>query len=133
MKKEYVKPFFVAEEYEFSSSIAKCDLDIDTTGPLTIVCGETNMCSNGTDGHVYGGATGNGCQNKGILHDKYGHVNNTTIFNDGADNDGCHYDWDGRKNEVFQAGNADFANSFYGNSATESNHAPGYEGQAFLS
>lgn len=133
MKREYVKPVFVVEEYEFSSSIAKCAIDIDTTEPLTLVCGETNLCAkDGEDGHRYGAANGKGCNNKGVLHELYGHKTPTTIFNDGAA-DACHYDWDGRKNQVAQANNATFAAAFYGNEANQELHAPGYKGAAFLS
>ena len=126
MKREYAKPLFYAETYVFNSSIAKCDIDIDTTKPITIKPGD-NLCSGGNDGHKYGGQNGK----KGTIIDETKGAT-VTLFNDGTDKDACQYDWDGRKNVVAQTGES-FASSFYGNEANEEKHAPGYMGAAFLS
>jgi len=125
--KKYESPMFFAETYRFSSSIAKCDIDIDTTAPLSIILGQTSMCDGGADGHVYGGQN----QKKGSIVENGIAVSPATIFNDGASS-ACWYDWDGRTNKVAQTGD-NFAASFYGNQANEAKHAPGYEGQTFLS
>lgn len=134
MKRSYSRPVFYAEEYTFSSSIAKCDLDIDTTDPLTFVVKETNVClkpnGDGTytsDGHVYGGNNGD----KGAVREAGG-ADVITVFNDGISENACQYDWDGRKNIVAQTGQ-NFQRSFVGTNADFKNHAPGYEGLVFLS
>lgn len=126
--KKYESPVFFAETYRFSSSIAKCDIDADTTAPLTIVLGQTNMCNGGTDGHVYGGHN----MKQGSIVENGIAVSPATIFNDGTSNSGCWYDWDGITNKVAQTGD-NFAASFYGNQANEGKHSPGYQGQSFLS
>lgn len=127
MKKNYSKPFFFAEAYRFSSSIAKCDIDIDTTEPLTFIKTETNACSGG-DGHVYGGNNGS----KGTIVTKCNGGNQITLFNDGIEKTACEFDWDGRKNIVAQTGD-NFAVSMYGNDADVKKHAPSYGAQVFLS
>ncbi len=127
MKKVYEKPVFVAEEYTFSDSIAKCDIDIDTTKPLTFIKKQTNACPVG-DGHVYGGNSGN----KGTIVTECKGADKITLFNDGTDATGCEFDWDGRKNIVAQTGD-NFAVSMYGNDASLGNHSPSYGTQVFLS
>lgn len=128
MKRKYVKPVFYAEEYVFSSSIATCDIDIDTTAPLTIIRKETRLCPVQDNGHCFGGSNGR----KGSITVKLGDQSEAvTLFNDG-DSAGCKYDWDGRANIVAQTGDS-FAESFFGNEANKENHAPGYNGQTFLS
>ncbi len=128
MKREYVKPVFCAEEYVFNSSIATCNIDIDTTGPLTIIRGETMLCSVQDNGHKFGGSNGT----KGSITKVLGDTSRSvTLFNDG-DNLGCKYDWDGRANIVAQTGKS-FADSFFGNEASQGNHAPAYNGQTFMS
>lgn len=140
MKRVYEKPMFYAEAYTFNESIAKCDIDIDTTPPLDLVCGTTNMCTGKInddtdnakeDGHTFGGHKGPGvCGGAGTIHTELGHKCGTaaTIFN----GDGCTYDWDGRTNIVAQTGD-NFAESFYGTDSDVKNHAPGYNGKTFLS
>lgn len=136
--KKYVKPVFIAESYMFADSIAACGIDIDTTKPLVIKLQQTNLCSNGNDGHVYGGSNGN----KGEIA-KLGRshpISPATIFNDAdktwnndeTNPDGCTYDWDGRTNIVAQT-QKNFAESFYGNNSNEDKHSPGYVGQSLLS
>lgn len=114
MKREYVKPVYIAESYMFNESIATCDISYDSE-PLTVTKG-MNLCSHGRDGHVAGGQSGN----KGTIKDYP-----TTIFNDGPTNNGCIFDWDGK--------GSSFANAFYGNSANEAKHAPAYDGKVFFS
>lgn len=128
MKREYVKPVFCAEEYVFNSSIATCDIDIDTTEPLTITRGETTLCPVQDGGHRFGGANGSKGSITAVLGDKSDSV---TLFNDG-DSPGCKYDWDGRANIVAQT-NTSFADSFFGTESNQENHAPGYNGQTFMS
>lgn len=128
MKREYVKPVFCAEEYVFNSSIATCDIDIDTTEPLTIIRGKTKLCPVQDNGHTFGGSNGNKGSITTILDD---HSNSVTLFNDG-DNLACKYDWDGRVNIVAQTGTS-FADSFFGNEASQGNHAPAYNGKTFMS
>lgn len=125
MKRSYERPVFYAEAYIFSSSIAKCDIDVDTTAPLTFKVGETNACANG-DGHVYGGQN----SKKGAIRENGG-ADVITLFNDGAAT-ACQYDWDGRTNIVAQT-EKNFAESMYGNDANVGNHAPAYNGSTFLS
>ena len=125
---KYEKPIFIVESYTFSDSIAKCDIDIDTTGPLTIIKGETKLCPVDDNGHVWGSQNGK----KGSIIEKC-HETKTeiTLFNDG-DSTGCEYDWNGRTNIIAQTGDS-FANSFFGNGANPDNHAPAYNGQVFMS
>lgn len=121
MKRNYVKPVFVAECYSFSSSIAKCGWSVND--PLTVNKGD-NLCKGGNDGHVYKGQNGK----KGLLQDA---PDTITLFNDGSAS-ACQYDWNGETNIVSQTG-ADFASSFYGNEADWGSHAPGYKGLVFYS
>ena len=126
MKRKYVKPVFCAEEYVFNASIAKCDIDVDTTSPLEVIRNETVLCVSGgspDNGHKFG--------DKGIVG-KNDSSQVITIFNDGVGNDGCKYDWDGRTNIVAQTGE-NFAQSFFGNNASPSQHTPGYNGSVFMS
>lgn len=124
MKRNYSKPLFFAEEYTFSSSIAKCDIDIDTTGPLTFIKGETNACKS-SDGHVYGQTP------QATIIKKCNGGNVITLFNDGEKTE-CQFDWDGRRNIVAQTGDS-FAMSIYGNESDPKKHTPAYDGQVFLS
>ena len=134
MKTKYEKPLFIVENYTFSDSIAKCDIDIDTTEPLKIYrkIGDegtnTKLCGVMDEGHVWGGQNGK----KGSIIDRLKETRNQiTLFNDG-DSLGCQYDWDGRNNVVAQTGDS-FAESFFGNDANPDNHAPAYNGQVFMS
>ena len=128
MKREYVKPMFYAEEYVFNSSIAKCDIDVDTTPPLMIIKGQTKLCKVNDEGHVWGGQNG---KKGSIIEECHEDRNPITLFNDG-DALACQYDWDGRKNIVAQTGDS-FSDSFFGNGANPDNHAPAYNGQVFMS
>ena len=62
MKKFYESPVFVAEAYAVSNSIAKCDIDIDTTAPLTIEKGKTILCPVRDGGHKF--------SEKGTIYEK---------------------------------------------------------------
>lgn len=137
MRRNYSKPLFFAEEYTFSSSIAKCGINIDTTPPIVAVKRETILCvqkkNDGSyqsdNGHPYGGNKGD----RGLVANMDPDPS-ITIFNDGdsTNSPNCEYDWDGRTNIVRQTG-ANFAQSFLGTNSDEKNHTPGYNGMAFLS
>lgn len=129
MKSQYMKPFFYAESYAVSDSIAKCNIDIDTTPALTVT-DTTKLCTVQDEGHTIGGKNGQ----KGSIVDFLAQYNlqlPITIFNDG-DGGACMIDWDGRRNYVYQTGD-NFARTFFGNNATPAGHAPGYDGASFLS
>ena len=113
MKKVYESPVFLAEAYSFSSSIANCTCKTDTNTPTEIRLGQ-NLCSVGDNGHQYSKKS-----------PAYELCNSevTTIFNDGMNNNACVFDWAGKGKPVQQT-NLSFAKTFYGNGATEKNHAP---------
>lgn len=122
MKKVYESPVFLAEAYSFSSSIASCDYSTDPNTPVPIKLGD-NLCIVGDKGHKY--------SEKSLAYQKF-HLSEATIFNDGTDNSACIFDWAGKGKPVAQTGQS-FAQTFYGNNASEGNHAPGYNGAAFFS
>lgn len=122
MKKTYEQPRFFAEAYTFSSSIAMCAYETDPNTPVTISLG-TNLCTVRDNGHAY--------SEKSEAYKVSNGLNPVTIFNDG-DSLGCYFDWAGPGTNVTQTGHS-FAQTFYSNSATPQNHAPGYEGAAFFS
>lgn len=113
MKKVYESPVFLAEAYSFSSSIANCTRKTDTNKPTEIGLGE-NLCQVGDNGHAY--------STKSKAY-KICQTEVTTIFNDGIYNNACVFDWAG-KGKLVQQTNLSFAETFYGNGASENNHAP---------
>jgi len=133
MKKIYESPVFIAEEYCFSESIAKCAHEVDPNEALTINLGD-NLCSKSHNGHKYGGQQGD---DGNIITN--GGANSVTLFNDLATPDeknDCEYDWDYNNNIVYSPSGADmgtFAAAFYGNESNKEQHAPGYKGAAFFS
>ena len=55
MKRSYERPVFYAEAYIFSSSIAKCDIDVDTTqNDVPKLFGILYSQKNGLDGIMKG-------------------------------------------------------------------------------
>lgn len=122
MKKVYESPVFLAEAYSFSSSIASCDYSTGPNTPVTIRLGD-NLCSVGDQGHKY--------STNSLAYQQF-QLQEATIFNDGTDNSACYFDWAGKGKPVAQTGKS-FAQTFYGNSANEDKHAPGYKGAAFFS
>ena len=131
MRREYVSPVLYAEEFVFSESIAKCAHSVDPNEPETIEFG-MNVCGGGLDGHCFGGQ--NGKSGNICTEDKISRA--ITLFNDGAKENGCEYDWDYVNNVVYNsAGDSkgSFAAAFYGNESNQDKHAPGYIGAAFFS
>lgn len=130
-KQKYTKPLFIIEQYAYNESIAACGFH-DVNEPLTIEFGD-NLCSDGTDGHKWGGQNGK----KGLITEKNPSLETLTLFNDGSLNDSCQYDWGGPSNNIVTGPGGEsygtFANAFYGNSASENIHAPGYMGETFFS
>ena len=135
MRKNYSKPLFFAETYTASDSIAVCDYKVEDTTVLEITKGDC-MCEKNHNGHKYGGQQGS----SGAIV-PYGGGEVITLFNDGQGITGCQYDWGGRQNNEVKGYNQQgeyismgtFAAAFYGNEATEGQHAPGYKGAAFFS
>lgn len=125
MKREYAKPLFYAEKYMVASSIASCDYHVgdSDTEPLTIKAGE-GMCPVGDSGHEAGKKKAN------IPVENYP----LTLFNDGIEGTECQYDWSGG-NVTGPDGVSygDFGKAFYGATASNDNHRPGYGGRAFFS
>lgn len=131
MRREYESPVLYAEKYVFSESIAKCAHSVDPNEPETIAYGD-NVCGGGMDGHCFGGQN----EKSGQIHIKDGISSGSiTLFNDGTAENGCQYDWDYVNNVVYLNGDSrgSFAEAFYGNSANENQHAPGYQASAFFS
>ena len=133
MKRCYSKPLFFAETYFLNDSISKCAYEVNDNQPISINKGD-NLCSNGSDGHCYGGQNGK----KGEIINISGGAT-VTLFNDGANSSACQYDWSGNPNIVYGYKDGEykdlgtFAMAFYGNDSNEDNHSPGYQGAAFFS
>lgn len=116
MKREYVKPVYIAESYMFTESIAACDISVGSpeTNPITVNKGDS-MCPVGDSGHIAG---------KGYLGTEGYQQYPVTIFNDGPQ-DGCSFDWNGDRKEFGQA--------FYGANPSEKKHIPAHNGSVFFS
>ena len=131
MKKIYSKPVFYAEQYFFSDSIASCGYQVDPNRPVNIQFG-TNVCGVGDGGHKYGNK--GGIYNWDISDGTQDFVTATLFATTTTE---CTFGWDYNKNIVYSPGKTTqlgtFAQAFYGNSANEDNHAPGYDGAAFFS
>lgn len=136
MKREYVKPVFVAESYSFNDTIAQCEYHVDPNKPIEIGL-DTPLCKVKDGGHSLGGVhdyEGNIAKNYFGATDKEHPIPEGTIitlFNDGSEKNACLFDWAGPKAQIIDAaGNeyGQFAQAIFGNKAGEGNHAPAYEG-----
>ena len=59
MKKAYVKPVFLAEEFEGTASVASCGYDADAANSALQVWHGKSLCTVGDSGHHVGKANGN--------------------------------------------------------------------------
>lgn len=122
MKREYVKPVFIAETYAFSESIAACDYHQgDTEANPVIIPANVHMCPVNDGGHVTG--------KKGIPVSKYP----VSVFNDG-DATGCTFDWE--KNGIVKFDGViypSFGQALFGAKANNENHTIIYNGKVFFS
>lgn len=73
MKKAYVKPVFLAEEFEGTVSVAACDYS-SPTNHLAIYNGQS-LCVIGDSGHHVGGS-GNGGKTEGFVQDYWSYATN---------------------------------------------------------
>ena len=124
MKKVYESPVFVAEEYNFSDSIAQCDIHpddyIENNNYLEIAL-KDNICGS-DNGHKAG---------SGAIPESLYPVR---LFNDGSDVDVCAFDWDGKVvKDTNGISYGSFQAAFAGDSADNPNHTPAFKGQIFFS
>ena len=133
MRRKYESPVFVAEEYTFNDTIAKtCDFKVDNNTVLQIDT-DTSLCSIGDKGHNLGGQQDT--SGKIVKVDFGGHLPpgaTIYLFNNHEE---CDYKWAGPGTNVTRDGYnfGSFADAMFGNSATDSGHAPAYEMEIFFS
>ena len=132
MKKSYESPVFFAEAYSFSDSIAKCEYQVSTRGPVALVEGE-RLCGGNGNCHQFSFSSGAAINDSAI-----GAKAGDTIFNDSPATDKagegkCTFDWGGIYKKVVRQTGMSFAQSFFGNEASTGNHSAGYEGEMFFS
>lgn len=144
MKRNYVRPIFIAEAYSFNESFAKdCTYKVDPNEPLNIYFGSyacydekegaTDSGHKAGDGKIPASAYSNDGINPATgLPGKY-----LTIFNDGDSND-CTYDWFGPGKSVIGPAPARedygiFQKAISGAGADNPNHRPAYNGAEMYS
>lgn len=105
MKKAYVKPVFLAEEYELTQSVAVCDLS--GSAPLNINL-NTVLCQGGDNGHefntsseAYKGIYGKDANKADVTYWQYAGDHGTTDHALFADDElNCDYVWDNYEDNV---------------------------------